>query len=42
MSTKHFFAVLLAAGILTATVVTVATVTIGPTYAKPVDCGGST
>jgi hypothetical protein len=41
MSAKRIFALLLAVGVLTATAVTVATVTVGPTYAKPVDCGGS-
>lgn len=39
MPTKRFFAVLLALGMLTAAVVTVASVTTGPSYAA--DCGSS-
>jgi hypothetical protein len=41
MSAKRIFAVLLTAGMLVAAGVTIATVTVGPTYADPKPCANS-
>jgi hypothetical protein len=41
MSAKRFFAVLLTIGILVATGVFIARVSIGPTYAGPSDCSNA-